>query len=160
MAREHHIVGFRVGRENFGVPIGLVHEIVRVPEITAVQESPSYVEGIINLRGKIISIIDLRKRFGEKEVQPHRTNRILVTEVEGKMVGLIVDAASEVMKIPESDVEAPPNLFEEGEVRYVTGIGKRKGKLVVLIDLTKILQKGELRRITETVEAPNAPITL
>jgi purine-binding chemotaxis protein CheW len=160
MVREHHIVGFRVGRENFGVPIGLVHEIVRVPEITSVPESPSYVEGIINLRGKIISIIDLRKRFGEKEIQPHRTNRILVTEVEGKMVGLIVDAASEVMKIPESDVEAPPNVFEEGEVRYVTGIGKRKGRLVVLIDLTKILQKGELRRITETVETQTAAIAL
>ncbi len=160
MAREHHIVGFRVGRENFGVPIGLVHEIVRVPEITAVPESPSYVEGIINLRGKIISVIDLRKRFGEKEIHPHRTNRILVTEVEGKMVGLIVDAASEVMKIPESDVEVPPNVFEEGEVRYVTGIGKRKGRLVVLIDLTKILQKGELRRITETVEAQAATVTL
>jgi purine-binding chemotaxis protein CheW len=160
MARELHIVGFRVGRENFGVPIGLVHEIVRVPEITAVPESPNYVEGIINLRGKIISIIDLRKRFGEKEIHSHRTNRILVTEVEGKMVGLIVDAASEVMKIPESDVEAPPNVFEEGEVRYVTGIGKRKGRLVVLIDLTRILQKGELRRMTETVEAQAATVTL
>jgi chemotaxis signal transduction protein len=64
------------------------------------------------------------------------------------------------MKIPESDVEAPPNVFEEGEVRYVTGIGKRKGRLVVLIDLTKILQKGELRRISETVEAQTATITL
>ena len=72
------------------------------------------------------------------------------------MVGLIVDAASEVMKIPESDVEAPPNVFEEGEVKYVTGVGKLKGRLIILIDLTKILQKGELRRIARRVEAQTA----
>jgi purine-binding chemotaxis protein CheW len=149
MAKELHIVGFRVGRETFGVPIGLVHEIVRVPEITAVPDSPGYVEGVINLRGKIISVVDLRKRFGEKEIAAHKKNRILVTEVEGKMVGLIVDAASEVIKIPENEVELPPSVFEEGELNYVTGVGKLHGRLVILIDLSKILQKGELRKLAE-----------
>jgi purine-binding chemotaxis protein CheW len=73
-----HLVGFRIGRETFGVPISLVHEIVRVPEITAVPEAPDFVEGVINLRGKIVSIVDLRKRFGEKEITQHKKNRILV----------------------------------------------------------------------------------
>jgi len=68
MARELHVVGFRIGAETFAVPIALVHEIVRVPEITSVPDSPDYVEGVINLRGKIVSVIDLRKRFGEKEI--------------------------------------------------------------------------------------------
>jgi purine-binding chemotaxis protein CheW len=149
MAKELHIVGFRVGRETFGVPIGLVHEIVRVPEITAVPDSPGYVEGVINLRGKIISVVDLRKRFGEREIAAHKKNRILVTEVEGKMVGLIVDAASEVIKIPENEVELPPSVFEEGELNYVTGVGKLHGRLVILLDLSKILQKGELRKLAE-----------
>jgi purine-binding chemotaxis protein CheW len=149
MAKELHIVGFRVGRETFGVPIGLVHEIVRVPEITAVPDSPGYVEGVINLRGKIISVVDLRKRFGEKEIAAHKKNRILVTEVEGKMVGLIVDAASEVIKIPENEIELPPSVFEEGELNYVTGVGKLHGRLVILIDLSKILQKGELHRLAQ-----------
>jgi purine-binding chemotaxis protein CheW len=156
MAKELHIVGFRVGRETFGVPIGLVHEIVRVPEITAVPDSPGYVEGVINLRGKIVSVVDLRKRFGEKEIKAHKKNRILVTEVEGKMVGLIVDAASEVLKIPDHEIELPPSVFEEGELNYVTGVGKLHGRLVILIDLSKILQKGELRRLgemTQTVAA-------
>ncbi len=152
MAKELHIVGFRVGRETFGVPIGLVHEIVRVPEITAVPDSPGYVEGVINLRGKIVSVVDLRKRFGEKEIAPHKKNRILVTEVEGKMVGLIVDAASEVLKIPDSEIELPPSVFEEGELNYVTGVGKLQGRLVILIDLSKILQKGELRRLGEMAQ--------
>ena len=156
MAKELHIVGFRVGRETFGVPIGLVHEIVRVPDITAVPDSPGYVEGVINLRGKIVSVVDLRKRFGEKEIKAHKKNRILVTEVEGKMVGLIVDAASEVLKIPDNEIELPPSVFEEGELNYVTGVGKLHGRLVILIDLSKILQKGELRRLDEMTQAAAA----
>ena len=152
MAREHHIVGFRVGRETFGVPITLVHEIVRLPEITAVPDSPDYVEGVINLRGKIVSVIDLRKRFGEKTIVRDKRNRILVTEVESKLVGLIVDAASEVLKLPETEVEPPPPVFDERDVNYVTGLGKLRGRLIILIDLTKVLQKGELRRLAELTE--------
>src|SRR6185437_6957656 len=137
-------VGFRIGRETFGVPIALVHEIVRVPEITSVPDSPGYVQGVINLRGKIVSVIDLRRRFGEKEIRPSKKNRILVAEVGGKLVGLIVDSASEVLKIPENEIELPP-VFDQGENNYVTGLGKLNGRLIILIDLNKILQKGELR---------------
>ena len=152
MSKDLQIVGFRIGREIFGVRISHVHEIVRVPEITAVPESPEYVEGVINLRGKIISVVDLRKRFGEKQITNSRKNRILVVEVENKMVGLIVDAASEVMKIPETEIDLPPNVFEDGELNYVTGVGKTKGRLVILVDLTRVLQKGELRRLGEIPE--------
>ncbi|HUS19581.1 MAG TPA: chemotaxis protein CheW [Terriglobales bacterium] len=149
MAKDLHLVGFRIGRETFGVPIDMVHEIVRVPDITAVPDSPEYIEGVINLRGKIVSIVDLRKRFGEKQITRTKKNRILVVEVESKMVGLIVDAASEVLKMSHTHVEAPPNVFEEGELNYVTGVGKLNDRLIILIDLNKILQKGELRRLGE-----------
>src|ERR1043166_7198583 len=157
MAKDLHIVGFRIGRETFGVPLSLVHEIVRVPDITAVPDAPDCVEGVINLRGKIVSIVDLRKRFGEREIKPNKKNRILVAEVENKMVGLVVDAASEVLKLPQSDIEAPPNVFEEGELNYVTGVGKLSGRLIILIDLTKILQRGELKRLGEMSEHQPAP---
>ena len=149
MAKDLHLVGFRIGRETFGVPISLVHEIVRVPEITAVPEAPAYVEGVINLRGKIVSIVDLRKRFGEKDIVQNKKNRILVVEVEKKMVGLIVDAASEVLRMSSDDVDNPPNVFEEGELNYVTGVGKLKDRLIILVELHKILQKGELKRLGE-----------
>ena len=149
MAKDLHLVGFRIGRETFGVPISLVHEIVRVPEITAVPEAPAYVEGVINLRGKIVSIVDLRKRFGEKEITQNKKNRILVVEVEKKMVGLIVDAASEVLRMSSDDIDNPPNVFEEGELNYVTGVGKLKDRLIILIELNKVLQKGELKRLGE-----------
>lgn len=147
MAKDLQLVGFRIGKETFGVPIHLVHEIVRLPEITAVPDAPEYIEGVINLRGKIVSIVDLRKRFGETRIEASRKNRILVAEIDTKMVGLIVDAASEVIRLPESEIEAPPEVFEDNEVKYVTGVGKLNGRLVILIDLTKILQKGELRRL-------------
>ncbi|MEO5937142.1 MAG: chemotaxis protein CheW [Terriglobales bacterium] len=152
MAKDLHLVGFRIGRETFGVPIDMVHEIVRVPDITAVPDSPEYIEGVINLRGKIVSIVDLRKRFGEKQITRNKKNRILVVEVETKMVGLIVDAASEVLKMAPTNVDAPPNVFEEGELNYVTGVGKLNDRLIILIDLNKILQKGELRRLSEMAE--------
>src|SRR6266498_4098881 len=112
IGKDLHVVGFRIGGETFGVLIGLVREIVRVPEITAVPEAADCVEGVINLRGKIIPVVDLRKRFGETQITRHKKNRILVAEVEGKQVGLMVDAVSEVIKIPPSEIDPAPNVFE------------------------------------------------
>jgi purine-binding chemotaxis protein CheW len=127
-----------------------------VPEITSVPDAPRYVEGVINLRGKIVSIVDLRKRFGELHIEPSRKNRILVAEIQNKMVGLIVDAASEVIRLPEAEIEAPPEVFEDSELKYVPGVGKLNGRLVILVDLTKILQKGELRRLGDAAVAATA----
>ena len=145
MTRELHIVGFQVGRETYGVPITSLHEIVRVPEITAVPDGPDYLEGVINLRGKIVSVMDLRKRFGEKGVVLRKQNRILVVEHSGKLAGLIVDSASEVLKIPAADVDLPPAVFQEGGLNCVTGLAKVKGRLVVLLDMSKLLAPGSLK---------------
>jgi len=153
MSSEHHIVGFRIGAETFGVPISLVHEIVRVPDITAVPESPDVVEGVINLRGKIIPVVDLRKRFGEAKAAPSKKTRVIVVEMNSKLVGLVVDAASEVLKLAASAVEPPPHLFEENELNYVTGVGKLDQRLIILVDLQKILQRGDLRRLGELPQA-------
>jgi purine-binding chemotaxis protein CheW len=139
MNRELHIVGFQVGRETYGVAITSLQEIVRVPEITAVPDAPDYMEGVINLRGKIVSVIDLRKRFGGKQVTPGKRNRILVVEHKGKLCGLIVDSASEVLKIPASDVEPSNDVFQEG-LNSVTGLGKYQGRLIVLLDMAKLLE--------------------
>jgi purine-binding chemotaxis protein CheW len=143
MSRELHIVGFQIGRETYGVPITSLHEIVRVPEITAVPDAPDYLEGVINLRGKIVSVMDLRKRFGQK-AEFKRRNRILVVEHSGRLAGLIVDSASEVVKIPVEDVEAPPAVFQEGGLNCVTGLGKVRGRLIVLLDMTKLLAPASL----------------
>jgi purine-binding chemotaxis protein CheW len=155
MSRELHIVGFQVGRETYGVPITSLHEIVRVPEITAVPDAPDYLEGVINLRGKIVSVMDLRKRFGEKEASVKRNNRILVVEHSGRLAGLIVDSASEVLKIPADAVEAPPAVFQEGGLNCVTGLGKVGGRLVVLLDMNKLLAPTSLQAKVENAEKKN-----
>jgi purine-binding chemotaxis protein CheW len=139
MSRETHIVGFRVGRETYGVPITSLHEIVRVPEITNVPDAPDYLEGVINLRGKIVSVVDLRKRFGQSAVGLDRRSRILVVEHRGRLAGMIVDSASEVLKIPEGDIEIAPAMMQEGGLDCVTGLGKYKGRLIILLDVSKVL---------------------
>jgi len=153
MEKELQVVGFRVGRETFGVPISLVREIVRVPEITSVPNAPEYIEGVINLRGRIIPVVDLRKRFGDKAPAPSKKNRVVVVEMETRAIGLLVHSASEVLRILPSEIEAPQNVFQEGELNYITGVGKLKGRLVILLDLNKILQRGELRGIDAAVDS-------
>src|SRR5215475_3993642 len=144
MSRETHIVGFKVGRETYGVPITALHEIVRVPEITAVPDAPDYVEGVINLRGKIVSVLDLRKRLGEAAIAPSKRNRILVVEHRGRLCGLIVDSASDVLKIPASDVEPSTEVFHEG-LNAVTGLAKHQNRLIVLLDMDKLLELNAQR---------------
>jgi purine-binding chemotaxis protein CheW len=152
MSRELHIVGFQVGRETYGVPITSLHEIVRVPEITAVPDAPDYLEGVINLRGKIVSVMDLRKRFGDKQAKTKRQNRILVVEHSGKLAGLIVDSASEVLKIAGEDVVPPPAVFQEGGLNCVTGLGKVRGRLIILLDMTRLLAPASLLQESATPE--------
>jgi len=153
MDKEIQVVGFRIGTEIFGLPISMVREIVRVPEITSVPNAPDYIEGVINLRGKIVSVIDLRKRFGEKNIHRDKKNRIIVVELDDRRVGLLVNSATEVMRLPPSEIEAPHNLFQDGEVDYVTGVAKLKGRLVILLDLNKIVRRSELRRLDELASA-------
>lgn len=153
MDKELQIVGFRIGRETFGLPISLVREIVRVPEITAVPNAPEYIEGVINLRGRIIPIVDLRKRFRETDLQKQKKNRIVVVEMADRLVGLLVHSASEVLKIPPSEIEAPQSLVHDGELDYITGLGKQKGRLIILLDLSKVLRRHELRRLDEVSDA-------
>jgi purine-binding chemotaxis protein CheW len=148
------IVGFRIGRETYGLPISIVREIVRVPEITAVPNAPDHIEGVINLRGKILPVVDLRKRFNAVPVAPHSKNRIVVVEADGRLVGLIVSSASEVLRIPPADIEGPHNVFQEGDLSYVTGVAKQNGRLVILLDIHKILQRSERHGLSEPIEIP------
>lgn len=153
MEKDLQIVGFRIGRETFGLPIAIVREIVRVPEITSVPNAPEYIEGVINLRGRIIPVVDLRKRFGQEAATLNKKSRIVVVELNGRAVGLIVNSASEVLKLPPSEIEKPHNVFQEGELDFITGVGKLQGRLVILLDLNRILQRAEIRHLEEFAAA-------
>ena len=152
MEKDYQVVGFRIGNETYGVRIGSVREIVRVPEITIVPNAPEAIEGVINLRGKIIPVMDLRKRFGNVDIQPDKKNRILVVELETRLLGLIVSSASEVLKIAPSEIEPPGTVFAEGESSYVTGVGKLKGRLIILLDIARLLRRPEFKKFEEAAE--------
>ena len=160
MSGETHIVGFQVGRETYGLPITSLREIIRVPEITAVPDAPAYLEGVINLRGRIISVIDLRKRFDQSATGIDRGSRILVVEHCGRLAGMIVDSASEVLKIPESEIEAAPAMMREGGLDCVTGLGKYQGRLILLLDIGKVLAApGQHNEPSVETVSEKAPLT-
>ena len=138
------LVTFRIGEEEFGVDILRVQEIIRIMEITRVPKSPDFVEGVINLRGKVIPIIDLRKRFGLEVKEYVKHTRIIVIEISNMIVGFVVDAVSEVLRVPADTVEPPPPAVMGGiDSEYISGVGKLEDRLLILLDLDKLLSQEE-----------------
>ena len=137
------LVTFSIGEEEFGVDILKVQEIIRTMEITKVPRAPDFVEGVINLRGKVIPIIDLRRRFG-LESRPHdKHTRIIVIEINNMIVGFVVDSVSEVLRIPANTVEPPPPVVAGLESEYISGVGKLEDRLLILLDLDRLLSNEE-----------------
>ncbi len=144
------LVSFIIGEEEFGVDILRVQEINRMLNITQVPNSPSYVDGVINLRGKVIPVIDLRSRFGMERKAHDKNTRIIVVELTGKIVGFVVDAVREVLRISKSVTEIPPETVTQNiGSSFITSVAKLEDRLLILIDLEQILsieEKSELER--------------
>jgi purine-binding chemotaxis protein CheW len=144
MPRAAHLVCFRVGKETYGVDIFVVREIVKAQEITSVPGASAYVLGIINLRGKIISVVDLAQRLGLGTSKVSRSSRILVVDLEGFTVGFLVDAATEVLKLaPEAIEAAPEELKGSGHDQYLEGVGKLGDRLVIILNPANLLAESE-----------------
>ena len=137
------LVTFRLGDEEFSLDILKVQEIIRHMDLTRVPRTPEFVDGVINLRGRVIPVLDLRKRFGMQGQDKTSDTRIIVVDVDGRTVGFKVDAVSEVLRISPDTVEPPPSVVSGGESEYIKGIGKLEGRLIILLDVTKILSKSE-----------------
>lgn len=137
------IVSFRLETQEYGVDIAQVQEIIRMVNITHVPRAPDFMDGVINLRGQLIPIIDLRSRFGMPRAQTDKDTRIIVTEIGNKRVGIVVDSVSEVVTIPLDHVEQAPDLLAGGNTEYIQGVGKVNERLVVLLDLTMVLTGQE-----------------
>ncbi|MBO2522076.1 MAG: chemotaxis protein CheW [Clostridia bacterium] len=123
----------------YGVDIYRVREIIRVPAITRVPRAPEYVEGVINLRGGVIPVIDLRKRFGMEKGEESAERRIVVSELGNQTVGMVVDGVSEVLEVDEAEIDPPSEYVMTVDSQYITGIVKRE-KLIILLDLEKVLE--------------------
>lgn len=137
------LVTFRLGNEEFSLDILRVQEIIRHMELTRVPRTPDFVDGVINLRGRVIPVLDLRKRFGLPSDERTNETRIIVVDVDNKTVGLKVDAVSEVLRLPADTVEPAPAIVTGVESDYIKGVGKLEGRLLILLDVEKILTRTE-----------------
>lgn len=141
------LVTFSIGEEEFGVDILKVQEIIRTMEITKVPRAEQFVEGVINLRGKVIPIIDLRRRFGLASKQYDKHTRIIVIEISNMIVGFVVDSVSEVLRIPSGTVEPPPAVVAGLDSEYISGVGKLHDRLLILLDLDELLSNEDMEAL-------------
>jgi purine-binding chemotaxis protein CheW len=140
---ENQLVVFTLAKEHYGVRIAVVESIIKLQPITAVPCSPAFVEGVTNLRGRVLPVIDLRKRFGLPADEPTKDTRIVVVEMSGTLVGMIVDAVSEVLRVPAESIESPSPIVTTVDSAFITGIAKVGERLIILLDLEKVLSPEE-----------------
>jgi purine-binding chemotaxis protein CheW len=144
---------FHLGNEEFGVRVLKVREIMGLQEITAVPQTPCHVKGVINLRGKVIPVIDLRLKFGLPDAEYGQRTCIIVAQVQGEsrpiLMGVIVDAVSEVLNLTGAEIEDTPDFGEDSAGNYLLGMAKVKGKVKILLDIDKVLSSQDLRGLSQ-----------
>ncbi len=139
------LVSFVLEEVEYGINILGVHEIMRYPEITRLPNAPGYIKGVINLRGNIIPVIDMRTRFGMSEAENTELTRIIVVETGEKLIGLLVDNVHQVVRLPEASIDSPAGLIEGVSEEYIVGIGRLRDRLIVILNLDNILFLEENR---------------
>ena len=143
--KAHQLVSFKLANEEFGVDIVKVQEIMRVPDIKKVPQMPDYMEGVINLRGSVIPIIDLRKKFVLEVKEKDDQTRIIVVNVSGKTLGFIVDAVEQVLRLSDDQIEPPPDIGTNIKREYLMGVGKLEDRLLILLKLDRLLDNKDMK---------------
>lgn len=146
MSEQQYVI-FQLGKETFGVDIAKVWEIINFQHITKVPQAAEFIEGIINLRGKVIPVLDLRKRFCLEAIEDSKAMRIIVVEIKGNVMGIMVDGVSEVLRINSDIVEAPPAAITNVDVDYLEGVAKLEDKLIIMLNIEKVLSAGEIAEL-------------
>lgn len=140
---------FELSSEAYGVDIGVVREIIRTQEITRVPSTPDFVEGVTNLRGNVIPVVDLRKRFGLPLGEESKENRIVVVDIGQQDVGVVVDAVTEVLRVKTDSVEPPSSIITTADSDYLLGIVKLDDSLIILLDLPRVLSEEEVGALSD-----------
>ncbi|MBF0565554.1 MAG: chemotaxis protein CheW [Nitrospirae bacterium] len=139
------LVTLTLGNEEYAMDILKVQEINRMTDITLVPNAPSYVEGVVNLRGKVIPVVNLRKKFGFMDKENDKESRIMIVDINGMTMGLVVDSVSEVLRVPSNIVEHAPPMAVEVGTEFISGIAKLQDRLIILLDIDKLIEKtGDL----------------
>ena len=149
---EKQLVVFDLSSEAYGVDIETVREIIRLQDITRVPKTPEFIEGVINLRGKVIPVLDLRKRFGLEVGEQSEENRIVVVDIRGQDIGMVVDAVTEVLRIPANSVEPPSSVIVTADSDYLLGIAKLEERMIILLDLERVLSETDMGSLSELPE--------
>lgn len=136
-------VTFRLAKEKYCVNVMQVQEVLRVSEIAPVPGAPSFVLGIINLRGNVVTVVDTRKRFGLGSRESDEASRIVIIEVSGNVIGMLVDSVAEVVDLRKTDVETAPNVGSEESSKYIQGVASSENELLIVLDLNKFLSAEE-----------------
>lgn len=149
--RLKQLVGFIIGQELFGVDILMVQEIIRETPITPIPNSPDFIEGVINLRGNIIPVVDLRRRLNLRHIEAPLGNIwIMILNVEGRVTGFIVDAVTQVLKVPLASIKPPPEIVVAGlQSQYITGVCRIDQRLLILLDFNRILLVEEIKKLKD-----------
>jgi purine-binding chemotaxis protein CheW len=137
------VIGFRIHNQEFGINIFQVQEVYKMQDITQVPNSPEIVAGVINLRGRVIPIVDIRKNFGISAL-PESSAKIIITEIQGRTIGIIVDQVSEVLKIPVDQIEPAPDIALSIKSSYIIGVAKLKHRLLILLDMNSMFSDQEI----------------
>ncbi|KJS87756.1 MAG: hypothetical protein JM58_03595 [Peptococcaceae bacterium BICA1-8] len=144
---DKQVVVFGLSNEKYGLEITVVQEIVRYQDITRVPEAPLFIKGVVNLRGQVIPVVDLKRRFYQVDSEVTEETRIVVVKVGDKTIGIIADEVSEVLRIPEEAIEPTPTLLNSFNQSGIIGVGKLEGSLLILLDLENTLSSKELKEI-------------
>ena len=147
-------IGFMVGGEEYGLELLRVREVIRVREITWLPRAPSFVKGVINLRGDVIPIIDLRDKFGLPSRPADADTRIVVVDVERRLIGMVVDSASQVVRIPPTQIDPPPLQLGGLPQEYIAGVGKLDERLVTLVNVDRLLSGEERIALQQSMDLP------
>ncbi len=136
---ELHLITFGLDREEYGIKVGQVREVIRVTEITRVPQSPAHVRGVTNLRGRILPVVEIRTRLGLEAGVVTQRSRIIVVEVHDRVLGILVDAVLQVAKVPLDTVTPPPEEVVTPQTDYINGVAHWSGRLIILLELEKVL---------------------
>lgn len=140
---ENQLVIFELASEHYGLNIAAVESIIKMQTITTVPHAPHFVEGVTNLRGQVLPVVDLRRRFGLSQKDESKDTRIIVVEINGSTVGMIVDAVTEVLRVADESIEPPSPLVTTVDSAFITGVAKLDERLVILLDLAKVFNSQE-----------------
>jgi purine-binding chemotaxis protein CheW len=145
-----HLVTFELSGEEFGVDIMQVSEVIPVPRITRIPQAPECIKGLINLRGKILVVIDLNKRLGFSSKETDSLSRIIIVEVKDTLIGMLINSVKEVMNLPLSSIQPPPEMIKSKiNAEYLTGVGKVGNRLLILLNLARVLGEEEIEELSE-----------